>query len=86
MIALDACARMEGLPSLLLWDLVIAVFDPLHKATPNPKPSVAERSFLEKQTFDMFGSIDFVPPSLPISHGEIMMLSSKCVSKSGALV
>ena len=32
-IALDAGRRLEGLPALLLWDLVIEVFEPIGKQT-----------------------------------------------------
>jgi hypothetical protein len=68
-IALDAGSRMEGLPSLLLWDIVIEVFEPSSNPIAPTKLTVAERTLLERQTYDMFGSIDFVPPSLPISYG-----------------
>ena len=69
-ISLDAGVRLEGLPALSLWSLVIDVFEP--KASPK-KPklelSVPERLHLQRQVHDMFGSVDFVPPSLPICYG-----------------
>ena len=61
---------MEGLPALLLWDLVIEVFEPSNKPIQAPKLSYAERDFLKRRRFDMFGFIGFVPPSLPISYGQ----------------
>ena len=67
-ISLDAGARMEALPALLLWDLVIDVFDPPPKVTPKPIKT-EETLIMYKQLYDMFGSIDYVPPSLPISFG-----------------
>ena len=67
-ISLDAGARMEALPALLLWDLVIDVFDPPPKVTPKPIKT-QETLIMYKQLYDMFGSIDYVPPSLPISFG-----------------
>jgi len=69
-IALDAGCRMEGLPSLLLWDLVLEVFCP-EKAkkryyTSRPPP---QRKLSPQTIYDIFGSIDYVPPSLPITYG-----------------
>lgn len=72
-IALDAGVRMEGLPALLLSDLVIEVFEPRAKPVQAPKLSVAESDFLKKQTYDMFRSVDFVPPSLPITYGRAVL-------------
>ena len=71
---MDAGVRMEGLPALLLWDLVIEVFEPIAKPVQSPKLSLAERRYLlRKQTYDIFGSVDFVPPSLPISYGQAVL-------------
>ena len=68
-IAMDAGVRMEGLPGLLLWDLVIEVFEPIGKL-PNYKPlQTAGRDVSGQSLYEMFGSVDFVPPSLPITHG-----------------
>ena len=43
-ISLDAGCRMEALPALIPWDLVIEVFDP------SPKPKVVSLSFKEQET------------------------------------
>ena len=53
-----------------LWSLVIDVFEPEAKPK-NPKLelSLRERLILRRQAHDMFGSVDFVPPSLPICYG-----------------
>ena len=75
-ISLDAGIRLEGLPALSLWSLVIDVFEPsssgaLTGAT-NKVPrtlNIKERLNLRKQWYDTFGSIDYVPPSLPICYG-----------------
>ena len=68
-IAMDAWVRMEGLPGLLLWDLVIEVFEPSGKS-PNFKPlHNAGRDVTGQSLYDMFGSVDHVPPSLPITYG-----------------
>jgi hypothetical protein len=60
-IAMDAGVRMEGLPGLSLWDLVIEVFEPSGKP-PNFKPlHNAGRDVTGQSLFDMFGSVDHVP-------------------------
>ena len=53
-----------------LWSLVIDVFEPEAKPK-NPKLelSLNERLLSRRQAHDMFASVDFVPPSLPISYG-----------------
>ena len=68
-ISLDAGIRLEGIPALSLWSLVIDVFDPTLDPQKPSELSVSEQLVLKRQTHDMFGSIDFVPPSLPISYG-----------------
>ena len=69
-IALDAGTRLEGLPSLLLWDLVIDVFEPgPGKAKAPSRFLPSELMLLHRQCYDLYGSIDFVPPSLPITKG-----------------
>ena len=64
---MDAGTGLEGLPVLLLWDLVIET----RKQTAETKMTTgtAERDLLNKRNFDLFGSIDYVPLSLPISYG-----------------
>ena len=59
---------MEAVPALGLWDIVIEVFDPSPKPK-EPPLRFREQEIMYKQRFDMFGSIDYVPPSLPISFG-----------------
>ena len=68
-ISLDAGCRLEGLPALILWELVIDVFEPLPKAKNSVELSLDERLLLRRKTFDMFEAIDYVPPSLPMSNG-----------------
>ena len=60
---------MEGLPALIFWDIVIQLFDPQDPAkiphtVGQKKPQIGNDMMLE-----MFGSIDYVPPSLPIKPG-----------------
>ena len=54
---------------MLLWELVIEVFEPTGKQTSDSKVTKWNNDVLNKRNFDLFGSIDYVPPSLPISYG-----------------
>ena len=60
---------MEGLPALYFWDIVIQLFDPqdpakIPQTVGQKKPQIGNDKMLE-----IFGSIDYVPPSLPIKPG-----------------
>ena len=68
-IALDAGARMEGLPALMLWDLIIEVFSPAQAKKMSNRPSQIPTKAPISNLFEIFGSIDYVPPSLPITYG-----------------
>ena len=57
-ISFDAGARLEGLPALILWDLVIDVFEPTSKPKSPSALTSAERDLLHKTNCDMFGAID----------------------------
>ena len=66
-IALEAGTRLEGLPALLLWDLVIDILSP---GGPGAKFEQPKRQMEPESIYKMFGSIDYVPPSLPITYGQ----------------
>ena len=69
-IALDAGARLEGLPALSLWDLVIEIFNPAQAQNKKSRaPSNVPCPMSNAQLYDIFGSVDYVPPSLPITYG-----------------
>jgi len=68
-ISLDAGMRLEGIPTLSLWSLVIDVFDPPADSQKPKELTIPERLSLRRQSHDMFGSVDFVPFSLPITYG-----------------
>ena len=53
--------------------LVIDVFDPISEPQKPLELSIQERLVLKRQAHDIFGSIDFVPPSLPISYGRAFL-------------
>ena len=68
-ILFNAGIRMEGLPALYLWDIVIDLFDPkdpnkIPQTIGLKKPEIGKDKMLE-----VFGSIDYVPPSLPNRPG-----------------
>ena len=70
-ISMDACLRLEGLPSLILWDLIIDIFNPQTKSMKKDRSSPSSTSQTSSDTIkEMFGSIDYVPPSLPITNGK----------------
>ena len=73
-ISLDAALRMEGLPSLMLWELIMTVFDPSLRETlvspspPNTRYRKGARSALLSQISDV-GNLDYVPCTIPKSLG-----------------
>ncbi len=67
-IALDACTRMEGLPALMLWDLVVHVFADKSKAHNSTRKTPATGSSVLTDIRNVF-EVDFVPPSVPMSSG-----------------
>ena len=69
-ISLDAALRMEGLPTLMLWEIIIDVFG---RRTSSP-PSAASRSqqlspMMNGPQAALFGDIDYVPCTIPKSKG-----------------
>jgi hypothetical protein len=68
-ISLDAGVRLEGIPALLLWELVIDVFDPCKDLLVQKPIGVEELLATQRQLHNAFESFDYVPPSLPKSSG-----------------
>ncbi|MHC4951072.1 MAG: hypothetical protein ACYTEU_08835, partial [Planctomycetota bacterium] len=68
-ISLDAGVRLEGIPALTFWSTVIDVFDPISAPKKPNTLTIDERLHLRRQSHDLFGSVDYVPPSLPIKYG-----------------
>ena len=60
---------MEGLPALSLWDLIIKVFSPAHAKKRSNVPSQSPNEISNDNLYEIFGSVDYVPPSLPITYG-----------------
>ena len=68
-ISMDAGVRMEGLPALFFWDLVISVFEPQGDDKTSQFKGPYQPKFQPKELYDMFGCVDYVPPFLPIAYG-----------------
>ncbi len=68
-ISLDAGIRMEGLPALYFWDIVIQLFDPQDPAKILQTAGQMKPQIGNDKMFEIFGSIDYVPPFLPIKPG-----------------
>ena len=69
-IALDAAVRLEGVPSLALWELVVTVFHPelVERAKQKTKPVSSQPKNLELIHQILLG-VDYVPPNVPPSYG-----------------
>ena len=70
---MDTALRLEGIPSLLLWELIMSVFGSaegqLPEASQHPtRARRGKRSALSSLIND-FGDLDYVPCTLPKSSG-----------------
>ena len=71
-ISLDAALRMEGLPCLLLWELIMEVYGDISSDTVvsaqqrRPQPQLHHP---QSALFRQYGDIDYVPCTLPMSLG-----------------
>ena len=71
-ISLDAALRMEGLPSLMLWELILDVFQPVKSGRTRPALSGSSepaRTLYPPVFREFFGDIDHVPCTIPLSTG-----------------
>lgn len=72
-IALDTCVRIEGIPALMLWDLVIAVFSPTTTSSTRELGLPAQGNLLQDKPRSIF-DVDFVPPSMELSSGRARLI------------
>ena len=74
-ISLDAGIRMEGIPALLLWDLVVDVFTKGKGETSRPKAK-GETLVPKASNYinDILSHVDYVPCTLPKSSGQSRLL------------
>ncbi len=70
-IALDACTRMEGVPALMFWDLVIDVFSDSPESKPRKEPARGNSTQIDPRSAF---NVDFVPPSLEFSSGRAKLI------------
>jgi DNA (cytosine-5)-methyltransferase 1 len=63
-IALDAGLRLDGLPSLTLWDLILNTLDPIDSKPEQSNACVDEQSLLPKDTQELL-NVDYVPCNIP---------------------
>ena len=68
---MDAALRMEGLPSLILWETILRTFPFKKKPTQSkkiPHPRTANADCTDYMG-GLFANIDYVPCTLPLSEG-----------------
>ena len=70
-ISLDTGVRLDGIPALIFWELVIEVLGPSNVAGRNSKLTKADENkrLVCTNSFDVLRNVDCVPPSLPPSRG-----------------
>ena len=73
-ISLDAALRMEGLPSLILWELIIDVFSKNHSppvgAASIPSKRITTGFGPLSSLFRDLGDVDYVPRTIHKSSGK----------------
>ena len=77
MISLDAALRMEGIPALEFWEMVLDVFCPL-KPTQLPiekKPEIENIN-------DAFAEVNYVPPNVQAPNGSACVFFLKITTLS----
>ena len=71
LISLDASLRMEGIPALALWELVIDVFHPLKQALAAEFPTQPP---VCTNIYEALTSVDYVPPNVPRPNGRAILV------------
>jgi len=75
LISLDAALRMEGIPALALWELVIDVFHPLPVSAANAVPKQAYPALGSPVTiYDELLAVDYVPCNIPEPNGRAILV------------
>ena len=73
-ISLDAGLRLDGIPALDLWDLIVSDFRSMSQTTERTwRPVVTERSQKSQGKINVFNSIDCVPSNVQFSHQEALL-------------
>ena len=71
-ISMDAAVRLEGIPLLNLWDLVIDVLHPETGRIDKKKIHAPQQQL--PMDYRLLSEVDYVPPSMPISNGKAKLL------------
>ena len=73
-ISLDAGLRLDGLPALELWDLIVSVFGSMTQTTERTgRPVDTERSQKSQVKINVLNNIDSVPSHVQSSHQEALL-------------
>ena len=73
-ISLDAGLRLDGLPALELWDLIVSVLGNMTQTTERPgRPVIIDRSQRSQGTTNALNNIDFISSNVQFSHQEALL-------------
>ena len=73
-ISLDAGLRLDGLPALELWDLIVSVFGSVTQTSDRTeRPVDTERSLKSQGKINVLKNIDCVPSNVQSSHQEALL-------------
>ena len=73
-ISLDAGLRLDGLPALELWDLIVCVLGNMTQTTERTgRPVIIDRSQKSQGRINMLNNIDCVPSNIQSSHQEALL-------------
>ena len=72
-ISLDAGLRLDGLPALDLWDLMVSVLGNMTQTTERPgRPVIIDRSQRSQGKTNVLKNIDCVPSDVQFSHQALL--------------
>ena len=73
-ISLDAGLRLDGLPALDLWDLIVSVFGSVTQTTERPvRPVIIDKSQRSQGKINVLNNIECVPSNVQSSHQEALL-------------
>ena len=73
-ISLDAGLRLDGLPALDLWDLIVSVLGNTTQTTERPRrPVIIDKSQRSQGKINVLNNIDCVPSNVQSSHQEALL-------------
>ena len=73
-ISLDAGLRLDGLPALELWDLIVSVFGSMTQTSDRTvRPVDTERNQKSQGKIDVLNNIDSVPSNVQFSRQEALL-------------